>query len=157
MMRRPTFIALTCLIILFGMIFIMVGGCASQHSKLLKKKQQDVLESYRLQISESIDDPDRARQLIKLGEDFYQQIRTDTKVLLEMFHELDSLNKAYKTRSEELEAAFQAINNHRRKMRENILAARVSALSLTTPEEWQELMDRRRTLMDLIQETPGLL
>ena len=82
MMRRPTFIALTCLIILFGMIFIMVGGCASQHSKLLKKKQQDVLESYRLQISESIDDPDRARQLIKLGEDFYQQIRTDTKVLL---------------------------------------------------------------------------
>ena len=156
-MERPGILSIACMILLLGMIFLMAGGCASQQSKLFKKKQQDVLKSYRCQVSVIIEDPERARHLIALGEEFYQQMRVDTKVLQKMFVNLDTLNKAYNTRREELESAFQAMNNHRRTMRENILVARVRALSLTTPEEWQELMGRRRTLLDLIRETPGLL
>ena len=146
-----------CLVIVLGMILIMTGSCVSQKSKLLKRKQQDILESYRLQVSEIIDDPERARQLNELAEDLYRQMLVYTKVLHKMFDELDSLNKTYDTERHELEAAFHAINNHRIRMRENIFTSRVKALSLTTPEEWQELMNRRKTLMDLIQETPGLL
>ena len=144
-------------LVLFLFITLATVGCASQQSKLLKKKQQDVLASYKLQVSETIDDPERAKQLIALSKDLHREMRTDTKMLQKMFEELDTLNKSYKTRREELETALKVINNHRRKMREKIFAARVNALSLTTPEEWQALMSRRRTLMDLIQETPGLL
>lgn len=156
-MRKSKFLSIACLVVLLGIIFIIAGGCASQQSKLLKKKQKDVLKSYKLQVSETIDDPERAKQLIALSKKLYQQMLTDTKRLQKMFDELDTLNKSYKTSREELETALNVINNHRREMREKILAARVSALSLTTPEEWQALMSRRRTLMDLIQETPGLL
>ena len=139
------------------MVFFLAEGCASQKSKILKKKQQDVLESYRLQVSETVEEPERAEKLITLGKDLYQQLRQDTKVLQKLFDNLETLNKNYDTEREELQAAYLAINNHRQKMRETILTARINALQLTTTEEWQELMSRRRTLMDFIQESPGFL
>ncbi len=139
------------------LLCFLAGGCASQQSKLLEKKQQDVLDSYRLHISETIDDSKRAEQLVVIGEELYRQIRIDTKALQKMFKEFETLNKAYDTRREDLDASLHAINEHRKKMREKILDSRVKALSLTTPEEWQGLTSRRRTLIDLIQEMPGLL
>lgn len=142
---------------MIGVVLIISGSCASKKSKLLKKKQEDVLQSYRLHISQAIDEPERAKQLIALGEGLYQQFRIYTETLQKMEERLYLMNYEYETTREELQAGFKAINDHRRNMREKILAARDRALSLTTPEEWQGLMGRRKTLIDLIRETPGIL
>jgi len=155
--RKPTFLLMICLVILLGVVLIIAGSCASKKSKLLKKKQHDVLQSYRLHISKAIDDPQRAEQLILLGEGLYYQFRAYTETLQKMEEKLYIMNGEYETTREELKAGLKAINDHRRNIREKILAARDRALSLTTPEEWQGLMSRSRTLLDLIRETPGIL
>jgi hypothetical protein len=142
---------------LFSAVLLVTGGCTAKRTYLLKKKQKDVFKAYREFVTESIDDPERAEQLIDLGEDLYRHMKRDTATLLELVDDLDSLNKGYDTTREELEAGFKAINDLRIQLREKILAARIKAEALTSPEEWQELMSRNRTLMDLIQETPGLL
>jgi hypothetical protein len=142
------------MLVLFSFI---LGGCASQQGRHLKKQQQDVLKSYQQQVVNTIDDPERARELIRIGENLYLQIRNDTKILLKMTEELKDLNGAYDTTREELETAFHALNTHRRNMRNKILAARNEALPLTTPEEWQALMSRRGTLLEFIQQNPGIL
>ena len=105
-----------------------------------------------MHVSETIKDPERARQLVALGEDLHKQIWNDTKTLQKLYDDLTTLNKKYDTQRIELELAFQSLNEHRRIMRERLLTARVLALKLTSPEEWQELMTRRRTVMDLIKE-----
>lgn len=156
-MLRTTFIKTGFSVVMLVMLSFVVGGCASQQARLLKKRQEDVLKSYRIQVANTFDDPERADQLINVAEDLYLQLRNDTKVLLEITEELKKLNGAYDTTREELEAVLQDLNSHRRKMRETIMAARAGALSLTTPEEWQELMDRRGTLLEFIGETPGFL
>jgi len=155
-MRRQ-YSTLTCLLALFCLIFVVGGGCASKQTKLLNKKQKEILESFRLHVSETIKDPERARQLIALGEDLHKQIWNGTKILQKLYDDFTSMNKKYDTQRIELEVAFQGLNEHRRRMREKLLTARVHALKLTSPEEWQELMTRRRTVMDLIKETPGFL
>lgn len=156
-MLRTPFIKTGFLVVMLVIFSFILGGCASQQGRLLKKQQQDVLKSYRQQVVNSIDDPERARQLIMVGEDLYLQLRIDTKILLKMTEELKNLNGAYETTRKELKTAFHALNKHRREMREKIIAVRGEALSLTAPEEWQALMSRRGTLLDLIQQNPGIL
>ena len=141
-MLRTPFIKTGFLVVMLVIFSFILGGCASQQGRLLKKQQQDVLKSYRQQVVNSIDDLERARQLIMVGEDLYLQFRIDTKILLKMTEELKDLNGAYETTREELETAFHALNSHRREMREKIIAVRGEALSLTAPEEWQALMSR---------------
>lgn len=150
-------VEMACLFTMFCMTSIMAVGCVSPNLQLLEKKQQNVLDSYRLYISESIDEPERAKKLVVIGEGIYQQIQIDTRILYNMTKELEDLNNSYDARREEIEAALQAINQHRRKIREKILAARTAVLSLTTPEEWQGLMTRRKTMMDLLRGTPGII
>jgi len=135
----------------------ILGGCTSQQARLLEKRHGDVLKSYREQVADTIDDPKRAEQLIAIGEDLHLQIRRETKVILEMAAELKKLNSAYDTPRKELEAALQNLNSQRAKMRDSILLARAEAMSLTTPAEWQKLINRRGTLLELIKETPGFL
>ena len=142
---------------LFSAVLMVTFGCTAKKTYLLKKKQKDVLKAYKEYVTESVDDPERAVQLIGLGEDLYRHMKRDTATLLELVGDLDALNRKYNSTREELEASLKAINDHRRQLREKILAARVRAEALTTPEEWQKLMSRNRTLMNLIQETPGLL
>lgn len=156
-MLRTPFIKTGFLVVMLVIFSFILGGCASQQGRLLKKQQQDVLKSYRQQVVNSIDDLERARLLIMVGEDLYLQFRIDTKILLKMTEELKNLNGAYETTRKELETAFHALNSHRREMREKIIAVRGEALSLTAPEEWQALMSRRGTLLDLIQQNPGIL
>jgi len=144
-------------LLILAMLFSVVGGCVSQQARLLKKKQQDILKSYRQHVAMTIDDPARAEQLIGIGEDLYKKIQADTKVLLQMAEKIKKLNTDYGTTREELENDLSHINSQRAKMRDSIMLARSEALSLTTPVEWQELMNRRGTLLELIQETPGFL
>jgi hypothetical protein len=156
-MPRAPFIKTGFPVVILAIFSFILGSCASQEARLLKKQQQNVLQSYRQQVINSIDDPERARELIRIGEDLYQQIRNDTEILLKMAEDLKDLNGAYDTTREELETAFHTLNSHRKEMREKILAARNEALPLTTPEEWQALMSRQGTLLDLIQQNPGIL
>jgi hypothetical protein len=156
-MKRPFSKPFTLLVILLGTVLFVTGGCTTNKPFLLKKKQKDVLKVYREYVTESINDPKRAEQLIGLGEDLYLNMKRDTATLLDLVEDIISLNKEYDTTRQELEARFMAISDHQKNMREKILAARVRAEALTTPEEWEDLMKRNRTLMDLIQETPGLL
>jgi hypothetical protein len=118
---------------------------------------EDVLESYREQVSHAIEDPERAGQLVGLGEELALRLQKDGSKLREMAEELRRHNARYDTTREEFVALLTAINEHRRRMGEEVLAARAEAVSLTTPDEWRDLMSRRKTLIDLIRETPGLL
>ena len=156
-MKRQISKPITLLVLLLGSILFAVGGCTAKKTRLLKKKQQDVIKAYREYVTESIDDHERAEKLITLGEDLYLQLKKDTETLLELVSDLNTLNKGYDTSRQELEAGFRTLTDHRRHMREKILASRVKAVAQTTPVEWERLMNRNRTLMDLIQETPGLL
>jgi hypothetical protein len=157
MMKRTTSQTIAYLFMLLSAALLVTGGCTAKKTRLLKKKQQDVIKAYREYLTESINDPERAEKLIALGEDLYLLLKQDTETLLELLNDLSSLNKGYETTRQELEAGFKALTDHRRVMREKILVARVKAEAQTTPEEWEALMKRNRTLMDLIQETPGLL
>jgi hypothetical protein len=145
------------LVILLVATLCAAGGCASQQERLLQKKQQDILESYREIVTTIVDDPVRARQLINIAEKLNLEMKSDTKELLEISAEIKKLNAEYGTTREEMQAALLHLNDQRRKMRGSILTARQEALSLTTPAEWQELMKRKGTLPELIQETPGIL
>lgn len=116
----------------------------------------DVLDSYREQVSEVIEDPERAAKLVELGEDQSLRLQTDMEKLRGMVEELGLKNARYDTTREELASLVAAINQHRGRMREEMLAARMTAVSLTTPEEWRALMVRREKLMDLLRATPGL-
>jgi hypothetical protein len=156
-MKKPFSKTITFLVILLGLALLVGGSCTAKKTYLLKKKQKEVLKAYKENVTESIDNNDRDEQLIDLGEDLYRHMKRDTKTLLKLVEDLDALNRGYNTTREELEAGFNAINDLRRQLREKILSARVRAEALTTPKEWQELTGRNRTLMDLIQETPGLL
>ena len=156
-MKRTTFQTVAYRLMLLSMVLLIAGGCTAKETRLLKKKQQDVIKAYREYVAESIDDPERAEKLITLGEDLYLQFKKDTETLLELVSDLNTLNKGYDTSRQELEAGFRTLTDHRRVMREKLLAARVKAEAQTTPEEWETLMNRNRTLMNLIQETPGLL
>ena len=157
MAQRPIYIPCKMFVMVTAMLTFLIGGCASQETRLLKKNQQSILGSYRKQVNEIVEDPARADKLIDLSEDLYEQLQTDTKALLEKVERLNKLNNAYGTSRQELEIAFHDVVRHRMKIRENLLSTRSKALSLTTEEEWQAIMSRRRTLMDLIQEKPGLL
>ena len=156
-MKRTTFQTVAYRLMLLSMVLLIAGGCTAKETRVLKKKQQDVIKAYREYVTESIDDPERAEKLIALGEDLYLQLKKDTETLLELVSDLNTLNKGYDTSRQELEAGFRTLTDHRRVMREKLLAARVKAEAQTTPEEWETLMNRNRTLMNLIQETPGLL
>jgi Glu-tRNA(Gln) amidotransferase subunit E-like FAD-binding protein len=145
------------LVILLAAILCTAGGCATQQERLLQKKQQDILESYREIVTTVVDDPVRARQLIHIGEKLNLEMKADTRVLLKTIAEIKKLNADYGTTREELQTTLQNLNDQRRNMREAILTARQEALSLTTQAEWEELMSRRGTLPELIQETPGIL
>lgn len=134
-----------------------LAGCASQQERLLKKKQQNILESYRQQVAITVGDPVRAQQLISIAEELYRDFKAETKILLEITEKIKKLHADYGTTRDEMQTALAHLNNQRSKMRETILNARTEALSLTTPIEWQELMKRRGTLLELIQERPGIL
>jgi hypothetical protein len=118
----------------FSVVLLVTGGCTAKKTRLLKKKQQDVLKAYREYVAESIDDPERAEKLIALGEDLYLHLKQDTETLLELVNDLNTLNKGYDTTREQLEAGFKALTDHRRHMSEKILASRVKAMELTTAE-----------------------
>ncbi len=156
-MKKTTSQTIAYLFLLFSALLLVAGGCTAKKTSLLKKKQKDVLKAYQEYVTESIDNPERAEKLIALGEDLYLHLKRDTETLLELVKDLNSLNNGYDTTRQELEAGFKALTDHRRHMREKILASRVKAEVLTTAEEWETLTNRNRTLMDLIQETPGLL
>ena len=145
------------LLILLVATLCAAGGCVSQQERLLQNKQQEILESYREIVTTVVDDPVQARQLIHIGEKLNLEMKADTRVLLETTAKIKKLNAEYGTTREELQTALLDLNNQRRKMRKAILTARTEALALTTPAEWQELMSRRGTLPELIQETPGIL
>jgi hypothetical protein len=145
------------LVILLLVTLCAAGGCASQQDRLLQKKQQDILESYRESMATIVDDPVRAGQLINLAEKLNLEMKADISVLLEITAEIKKLNAEYGTTRKEMQTALLKLNDQRRKMRKAILTARTEALSLTTPAEWQELMRREGTMLELIQETPGIL
>ena len=145
------------LVILLVATLCAAGACASRQERLLQKKQQDILESYRERVAATIDDPVRAGQLINIAEKLNLEMAADTRVLLEITVEIKKLYAEYGTTRKEMQTALSTLNDQRRKMREAILTARTEALSLTTPAEWKELMKRKGTMLELIQETPGIL
>ena len=44
------------------MLSFVVGGCASQQDRLLKKRQEDVLKSYRIQVTPLMDQRFRLKE-----------------------------------------------------------------------------------------------
>jgi ribosomal protein S15P/S13E len=142
---------------LLSFIIILSISCASQQTKLLEEKQDDVLKTYKQQVSVTIKDPIRARGLITLAEDLHQHIKHHTTILQQLFDKLNSLNQKYDTQRVDLEVVLQNINQQRTEMLEYILTARVKATKLTTPQEWQKLMNRRKNMIDFIKETPGFI
>ena len=157
MSERSIAILKNFLTTLFFTIVMMAGGCVFQQENLLEKKQQSVLASYKQHIRETVDDHARTDELIAIGEKLHRQLRADARLLNEMFLELEKLNNSYDTSRSELEMAFHVINLHRKQMQNTIMVARSKIPTLTTPEEWQRLINRRTTLIELIKSTPGFL
>jgi septal ring factor EnvC (AmiA/AmiB activator) len=153
--RKTHFFHAALLTLLLGAA-LTAAGCSLSRSSQTERVLDDVLESYREQVSQVIEDRERAGRLSALGEELVHQLREDTEELREMAEEFRIQNARYDTTREELEVLLAAINEHRREMGAKVLAARAGAVSLTTPVEWQGFMDRRRTLRDLARENPGL-
>jgi len=159
MKKKSPFSQVALLAALLGAA-LSAAGCSLPRSARTEHTEQaldEVLESYREHVSKAIEDPERAGRLVALGEELALRLQKDTDKLREMAEELRRNNARYDTTREELVALLTAINEHRRRMGEKVLAARAEAVSLTTPDEWRDLMSRRKTLIDLIRETPGLL
>ena len=131
------------------------SGCST--TKAIEKQQRKILASYRSHVLATIPEQERADRLIELGEGLHKQILADTETLRGLADELGRLNARYDTTRSEMEDNLEAINAHRVRMRERILEVRAEAVSLTTPAEWDSLINRGKTLMSLIKENPGVL
>ena len=59
MISAPTWDACSIRFLIWSVLMLVilsfvVGGCASQQDRLLKKRQEDVLKSYRIQVANTI-------------------------------------------------------------------------------------------------------
>jgi hypothetical protein len=155
MKKTPVSFQVAFLAALLGVV-LSAAGCSLPRFGRTQPTLNDVLESYREHLSVVVEDSGRAGQLAALGEELFIELQMDMEELRGMAKELRRRNTQYDTTREELASLLEAMNDHRRQMLEKVLAARAQAVSLTTPEEWTDLMKRRKTLSDLARESPGL-
>ena len=142
-----------CLLAAAGVFF--AAGCRTPLS--MEDRQKEILASYREHVSATVADEGRAAKLEDLGERVISQFRADMAELNALADRFNQLNRDYDSTREEMEEVWAAIQKQRLKIRESLLLARAEAVSLTTPEEWEQLMRREKTLMSLLRENPGVL
>ena len=133
-----------------------LSGCTSMRMLMLSKQEKIMFESFRKQVRETVDDPERAEQLIEIGEDLSFQLHDYTNKLSKMATHCKDTNADYDATPEQLESCYRTLDDHRRSLRKIILQSRSQAVALTTAAEWEALSSRKNSMQDLMEQAPGL-
>ena len=142
--------------LLLVLSLVLITSCRSTHSEK-KNPLNASLTSYRTFVLETIHDTERSEALIAVGDDLHRTLTENFRTFRKLTAKLNRLNADYHTSREALERALADINAQRRLMRERIIEARVKAVELTTPEEWQLMTRRGKNLNDMFDKMPGVL
>jgi hypothetical protein len=134
--RPRSVLALAC--------FALTLGCASNKPKpTLEQQSQEDLARYQEQVRKVIKDPERAEKVAALAADFQEVMLERALAQKDYEAKIAALDANYTATRADYEALVTQRERDSKAFVQEIIAARTQLISLTTPEEWNDLKDAR--------------
>jgi hypothetical protein len=116
-----------------------IPGCSSKPPLTPEQQVQADVATYDAEIRKVVSDPARAQQLIRLSQEYQQQIRENVVLVRAYRAKLAALNANYQATRADFEALFSQHETNREAMLGKAAAIRERMAAVTTDAEWQDL------------------
>jgi len=127
---------------------ISIAGCAGKNDVTPVEAQKQAFDDLRSEIRIAIDDAERETKAIDIVEQMavrFVSLRTDRE---ERQAQFKKLNASYDTTRAEFDVFIEESNANIYRNHQQLLENRQALMSITTPEEWTQILDARTAAID---------
>lgn len=131
---------------LLGLIFslgLAVAGCAGKSDVNLADAEKQAFEDLRSEIRSVIDDDERETKAIEIVDQIAVQFVSLRSNREERRAQFKKLNASYDTTRAEFDKFIEESNANIHRNHNQLLEHRQALMSITTPEEWDPILDVR--------------
>lgn len=127
-------------LLVISSLLILLAGCSSSEHENVEK---EAFESFRTEISTVINDPEREAKALAIVDELVEELQSLRSQKAERLAQSRKLNANYDTTRAEYEAFIHEKNMENRLSQQRVLDNRNALIAVTTPEEWEQLLDVR--------------
>jgi septin family protein len=132
------------------LLVILLPGLSACAGKDMKDKTPDAMtEQFRLEILESVQDPERAEKAAKLAGQLREQFVEAERQYKKDFDTFRSLNANYDANKSSFQGFFMNMNNQARARQKRVLEIHAKMQKLLTAEEWETLEKSREKALNI--------
>ncbi len=129
-----------------GLVFF-IAGCGGKDAVAPVDIEAQAWEDLRSEVRETISDPEREAEAIKLMDVLAEDVNAFREVLTKRHERVRELNSNYDTNRAEFDAFLKQVNTEIQASQQRVSKTHRSFLAVTTPEEWSQLSKARSKAM----------
>lgn len=127
---------------------MLIGGCAGKGDVNPVDVEKQAFDNLRSEIRIAVDDPERETKAIAVVDELAAELESLRRKTAERHEQAKNLNANYDTTRAEFDAFISASNADIRLSQQRILEKRERLIEVTTPEEWDQILDARTEAID---------
>ena len=141
------------LIIASSLLAIFLAGCAGKGDTSLVDAEKQAFDDLRAEIRIAIDNPERETMAIAIVDELAAQLASLLAKKKDKQEQARKLNADYDTTRAEFDAFVSVANTEIRMNQQRVLEQRKALIEITTPEEWEQILDARTDAIDAAFDT----
>ena len=128
-------------------IALAFAGCGGKDAVTPVDIEKQAWEDLRSEVRETISDPERAAEAIKLVDALAEDLNAFREVLTKRHERVRELNANYDTTRAEFDAFLKQVSTEIQASQQRVSKKHRAFLAVTTPEEWSQLSKVRSKAM----------
>jgi len=128
-------------------VALAFAGCGGKDAVAPVDVEKQAWEDLRSEVRETISDPEREAEAIKLVDVLAEDVNAFREVLTKRHERVRELNSDYDTTRAEFDAFLKQVNTEIQAGQQRVSRTHRAFLATTTPEEWSELSKVRSKAM----------
>ena len=132
------------LLIVFAFV---VAGCGGKDAVAPVDVEKQAWEDLRSEVRETISDPGREAEAIKLVDELAEDVTEFREVLTKRHERVRELNSDYDTTRAQFDAFLKQVNTEIQASQQRVSKTHRAFIAATTPEEWSQISKARTKAM----------